>query len=67
MLSKGQARALFLGDTFLFHAAFFDGSNIETDGFFPAMFTPDHFSKVPRPRALTTSLCDLFVKLRAHV
>jgi nitric oxide reductase NorD protein len=34
--------------------------------FFPAMFTPDHFSIVPRPRALTVSLCDLFLKLRAH-
>lgn len=34
--------------------------------YFPAMFTPDHFSIVPTPKALTTSLCDLFAKLRAH-
>lgn len=34
--------------------------------FFPAMFTPSHFHIIPKPEALTDSLCNLFVKLRAH-
>lgn len=34
--------------------------------FFPAMFTPNHYHIVPKPEALTDSLCNLFLKLRAH-
>ncbi len=34
--------------------------------YFPAMFARDCFSIVPRPRALTESLTDLFLKIRAN-
>lgn len=33
---------------------------------FPAMFTRDHFHVVPKPEALTKSLCSLFQKLKAR-
>lgn len=33
---------------------------------FPAMFTPDHFHVVPKPEALTDSLCDLFARLKVR-
>lgn len=34
--------------------------------YFPAMFTPDHFSIVSSPKALAAGLCDLFTTLRTH-
>lgn len=33
---------------------------------FPAMFTRDHFHVVPKPEALTDSLCDLFARLKVR-
>ncbi|MFT4547886.1 MAG: nitric oxide reductase NorD protein [Verrucomicrobiales bacterium] len=33
--------------------------------YFPAMFTPDHYSIVSSPKALAAGLCDLFATLRA--
>ena len=34
--------------------------------YFPAMFTPDHYSIVSSPKGLAAGLCDLFATLRAH-
>ena len=34
--------------------------------YFPAMFTPDHYSIVSSPKALASGLCDLFATLRAR-
>ncbi|MFV0557198.1 MAG: nitric oxide reductase activation protein NorD [Enterococcus sp.] len=50
-------------------------NNIDTHAFaietraretFPSMFSRDHFHIVPKPAALTTSLCELFAKLRTR-
>ena len=34
--------------------------------YFPAMFTPDHYSIVSDPKGLATGLCDLLATLRAR-
>lgn len=58
-------RAIATGDThgIITHAFAIETRARET---FPAMFTQDHYHIVPNPDALTTSLCDLFAKLKSR-